>query len=241
MHAVQSMGRRFEKEDARMTEMPEQEEAIFFRLGDENSVVPSSKVILDLHLPLLQTADGSRVLSQNIDLTVQGPEKLCIIGSNGCGKSTLLRQIVGMLRDRPDLRISYMPQNYEELLDLDRTPVDFLDRSGDKEERTRIRTYLGALKYTADEMDHRIRDLSGGQKAKIYLLSMSLSDANVLLLDEPTRNFSPLSGPVIRSMIRDFPGAVISVSHDRAFINECCSRILLLTPDGLQPADSSEE
>lgn len=64
------------------------------------------------------------------------------------------------------LRQSICLQNYEEILDLDMTPVDFLDKSGDKEERTRIRTYLGSLKYTADEMEHPIRELSGGQKAQ---------------------------------------------------------------------------
>ena len=126
-----------------------------------------------------------------------------------------------------------MPQDYAELLDLDMTPVDYLDKSGDKDERTRIRTYLGALKYTADEMDHPIRELSGGQKAKVILLKLSLSDANVLILDEPTRNFSPLSGPVIRKMIKNFPGAVISISHDRKYISEVCDRILRLTKDGL--------
>ena len=82
-----------------------------------------------------------------------------------------------------------MPQNYEDQLDLSLTPVEYLNTTGDKEEMTRIRTYLGALKYTADEMDHPIRELSGGQKAKVLLLKMSLSNANVLILDEPTRNF----------------------------------------------------
>ena len=121
----------------------------------------------------------------------------------------------------------------EELLDLDETPVEFLDHTGDKEVRTRIRTYLGSLKYTADEMDHPIRELSGGQKAKVLLLKMSLSDANVLILDEPTRNFSPLSGPVIRKMIALFPGAVISISHDRKYIDEVCTKVYTLTENGL--------
>ena len=116
----------------------------------------------------------------------------------------------------------------------DMTPVDFLDKSGDKEERTRIRTYLGSLKYTADEMEHPIRELSGGQKAKVLLLSMSLSGANVLILDEPTRNFSPLSGPVIRKMLREFPGAIISISHDRKYIDEVCDKIYELDYSGLR-------
>lgn len=73
-----------------------------------------------------------------------------------------------------------MPQNYEDQLDLSMTPVDFLDSTGEKSERTKIRTYLGSLKYTADEMDHPIRELSGGQKAKVLLLKMSLGKPMVL-------------------------------------------------------------
>ena len=141
------------------------------------------------------------------------------------------------LLNRTDIRAQYMPQNYEELLNLDVTPVEFLDDTGDKEVRTRIRTYLGSLKYTADEMDHPIRELSGGQKAKVLLLKMSLSDANVLILDEPTRNFSPLSGPVIRKMIAAFPGAVISISHDRKYIDEVCTKIYTLSENGLKETD----
>ena len=83
-------------------------------------------------------------------------------------------------------------------------------------------------------MEHPIRELSGGQKAKVLLLRMSLSGANVLILDEPTRNFSPLSGPVIRKMLREFPGAVISISHDRKYIEEVCDKIYQLNPNGLQ-------
>ena len=127
-----------------------------------------------------------------------------------------------------------MPQNYDDLLDLDMTPVEFLDVTGDKAARTRIRTYLGSLKYTVDEMDHPIRELSGGQKAKVLLLKMSLSNANVLILDEPTRNFSPLSGPIIRKMIASFPGVVISISHDRKYIDEVCTKVYTLTEEGLK-------
>lgn len=83
-------------------------------------------------------------------------------------------------------------------------------------------------------MEHSISELSGGQKAKIFLLKMSLSGANVLILDEPTRNFSPLSGPVIRKILREFPGAIISISHDRKFINEVCDKVYCLTEDGLK-------
>lgn len=181
--------------------------------------------VIEYTLAKLTTRDEKRILAEDINLKIRGSEKICIIGANGVGKTTLLRKIAEELSQRDDIKAEYMPQNYEEILDLDMTPVDFLDKSGDKEERTRIRTYLGSLKYTADEMEHPIRELSGGQKAKVLLLSMSLSGANVLILDEPTRNFSPLSGPVIRKMLREFPGAIISISHDRKYIDEVCDKI----------------
>lgn len=175
-----------------------------------------------------------RILAEGIHLKIKGSEKICMIGANGAGKTTLLKKIAEELLNRNDIKAEYMPQTYEDLLDLDVTPVDYLDKTGDKEERTRIRTYLGSLKYTPDEMEHPIRELSGGQKAKVLLLRMSLSGANVLILDEPTRNFSPLSGPVIRKMLREFPGAVISISHDRKYIEEVCDKIYQLNPNGLQ-------
>ena len=233
MHTVKAMGKRFEKEDENMTQMPEQEEAIFFKLGDENARMPAGKTVIEYELDELRTPDGTKVLSKDIFLRVRGPEKICIVGTNGVGKTTLLKRMAAELLSRKDIKAQYMPQNYEELLDLELTPVEFLDDTGDRAIRTRIRTYLGSLKYTADEMDHSIRELSGGQKAKVLLLKMSLSDANVLILDEPTRNFSPLSGPVIRRMIASFPGAVISISHDRKYIEEVCTKTYTLTEKGL--------
>ena len=234
MHTVKAMGKRFEREDENMTQMPEQEEAIFFKLGNEEARMPAGKTVIEYSLDELKTPDGIKVLARDIFLRVRGPEKICIVGTNGVGKTTLLKQMAEELLSRKDIRAQYMPQNYEELLDLDMTPVEFLDDTGDKAIRTRIRTYLGALKYTADEMDHPIRELSGGQKAKVLLLKMSLSDANVLILDEPTRNFSPLSGPVIRKMIASFPGAVISISHDRKYLDEVCTKTYTLTEEGLK-------
>ena len=87
---------------------------------------------------------------------------------------------------------------------------------------------------TADEMFHPIRELSGGQKAKLLLLKISLTEAKVLILDEPTRNFSPLSGPEVRGILKQFPGAIISVSHDRKYITEVCNTVYRLTRVGLE-------
>ncbi len=233
MHAVKSLEKRFAKEDAEMTKMPIMESAISIKLNPDVAAIPAGKTVLDFQLTRLMTPDNQRVLSKNIHLILRGSEKICIVGANGVGKTTLLRKISEELLARTDIQAGYMPQNYEEELDLSMTPVDFLDKTGSREERTTIRTLLGTLRYTAEEMDHAISDLSGGQKAKILLLQMILSGNNVLILDEPTRNFSPLSGSAIRDLLRRFPGAIISISHDRKYISEVCDTVYSLTENGL--------
>ena len=117
---------------------------------------------------------------------------------------------------------------------MSQTPVDFLTVIGSKEENSKIRTYLGSMKYTPDEMEHPIADLSGGQKAKLLLLQMSMSGSNVLILDEPTRNFSPLSNPVVRQMLKGFGGAILSISHDRKYMEEVADKVYELTEKGLE-------
>lgn len=230
MHRVKAYEARFEKEFENMTEIPETEDAIFIKFG-EKAELPSGKTVLDVLIPELKVED--RILAENVELKVRGPEKVCIVGKNGCGKTTFLRLVAELLKERKDIKVSYMPQNYEELLNMQQTPVEYLSETGDKEEISKIRTYLGSMKYTADEMQHNIADLSGGQKAKLLLLKMSMSGSNVLLLDEPTRNFSPLSNPVIRDMLKGFRGAILTVSHDRKYIAEVADKVYELTKDGM--------
>ena len=203
--------------------------------------MPNGKRVLEFAREELWVSQGAsegigesgRLLARDIKLSVTGPEHICIIGKNGAGKTTLLREIARELLARTDIKAYYMPQNYEDALDMTVTPVDFLCETGDREEVSRIRTYLGSMKYTADEMLHPIEELSGGQKAKLLLLKMSMAGCDVLILDEPTRNFSPLSNPVIREMLKNYGGTIISISHDRKYINEVCDTIYELTEQGL--------
>lgn len=215
-----------------MTQIPEEEDAIFIKFN-EQIIIPNGKTILDFRLE--QLCINNRTLAENVILNVRGPEKICIIGKNGIGKSTLLKVIAEELLGRQDIKAGYMPQNYEDLLDFNLTPIEYVATTFDKEEITRIRTYLGSMKYTADEMNHAIREMSGGQKAKLLLLKLSLEGCNVLVLDEPTRNFSPISNPVIRDVLKSYNGTIISISHDRKYIKEVCDKVYILTESGLYP------
>ena len=231
MHSVIATGKRLERETEDFTEFPEEEEAIitFF---DPAVRLPAGKTVLDWSSPQLTV--GERVLARDVSLRVAGPAAVGITGRNGAGKSTLLRALWEELRPRRDLRAAYMPQDYAEVLDYARTPLEHLSAVYDKETLTRARSCLGSMRFTREEMTGKIAALSGGQRAKLLLLDMVLQGANVLLLDEPTRNFSPLSAPVVRAALREFGGAIISVSHDRKYLSEVCTAVYELTPEGLR-------
>ena len=229
MHAVKSLGRKLDEKKENLTERFDPEEAIniFFADVDLNP----GKVILDYHLDELTV--GERVLARNIELQVRGRDKVCLIGKNGSGKTTLLRMMKDVIMSDDSVIAGYMPQNYDEIMDFDISPVEFLKKEGTREEISRIRTHLGSLKFTAEEMEHDVRELSEGQKCKILLLKLILDGCNVLIMDEPTRNLSPLSNPQVRKMLIEYGGCIIAVSHDRKFIENVCDKVYMLDEDGL--------
>lgn len=230
MHVIKSMGNRFEREAEDFEEIPVKEDAILVKFS-HTKPLPNSKTIVQLENATLQL--NGQTLAQSLQLLIRGPEKVGIVGRNGIGKSTLLKQLWQELQQRTDLSAGYMPQNYMDVLHADETPLSFLTNSGDQEERTQIMTYLGSLRYTRLEMDHPIRNLSGGQQAKLLLLKMDLEGNNVLLLDEPTRNFSPLSQRELRTLFKNFEGAILTVSHDRLFLQEVCDKVYELQENQL--------
>lgn len=225
MHATKALEKRLDKQKQDLTAYHEEEEAIM--LGFKKVKVPNFKKIIDFKLDELKI--GDKLLASNIKLEIYGPKKVAIIGQNGAGKSTLLHIIKDMLADRA----SYMPQNYDEKMDEDIDVVHFIKKDPTKDEYSEIRTMLGSLKYKDDEMLHKISSLSGGQKAKLYFLKMIYERKDILLLDEPTRNLSPLSSPVIRSVLKDYDGAIIMVTHDRSLLEEVADEIYELDQDGL--------
>ena len=127
-----------------------------------------------------------------------------------------------------------MPQDYHKKLQLDLSPIAYLSKTGEKEELQKIQSHLASLNFSYPEMHHQIRSLSGGQQGKLLLLYLVLRKPNFLLLDEPTRNFSPTSQPEIRKLFATYPGGLVTVSHDRRFLKEVCTTIYRLTEHGLE-------
>jgi len=231
MASVKSQEKRFERERKEFTEIPDTEESIYLDFGEGK--VANGKVVCDIELDSLEIKE--KQLAKNIKIKVIGPEKVVIVGKNGVGKTTFIKKLVENMADRKDLVVGYMPQNYEELISCYSGVLDYVaENTYDKEELTKIRTFLACLKFTHEEVQGKIDDLSGGQKAKLFIAKLMASDCDVLILDEPTRNLSPLSNPVIREALSHYNGAIISISHDRKFIKEVGTRILELTPQGFE-------
>lgn len=218
---IKSIEKRLEREKEEMIEDVDVEQAI--KIASKNiTPIPSSKKIYSYQGDL---KIGNKTLQTGIDFEVVGPQKIAIIGSNGTGKTTFLKKVYSDLSSRKDIKVGYMPQNYQDTLEKFDSSVDFLQHISPKTSLTEIKTYLGCMKFSNDEMEGDISGLSGGQKAKLLITGFVLSGCNVLVLDEPTRNLSPLSSPMVNEMLKNFKGAIISVSHDRNFITDVCDSV----------------
>lgn len=227
MHSLKSQEKKLDNTE--LTEIPDVEEEIYFYL--ESAMIPRTKKIL--HLDQKELKVEGRILSKNIRLDIIGNIHLCIIGKNGVGKSTLVKEIYEQLKNREDIKVGYMPQTYDDILNHYEYVLDFLCPSGDKDSTTKAMMYLGNMKFTREEMTGKITNLSNGTKAKLFLMKLVLDKCGVLVLDEPTRNVSPLSNPVIRKVLKEFKGTIISVSHDRKYIEEVIDSLYVLTSEGL--------
>jgi ATPase subunit of ABC transporter with duplicated ATPase domains len=228
MKTLKAQERRFESQE--LTEVPDYEESINFFF--DSISVPSKKEILKLSLDEL--CIENKTLATNLHLDVRGGEHIVIIGDNGVGKTTLLKKIKESLDTRDDIYVGYMSQDYNDILKYYKTPIDYLITTGDKDEISLIRSYMGNMNFTRDEMINDIEYLSGGSKAKLILLKLILNKYDVLLLDEPTRNVSPLSNPVIRESLQNYGGTIISISHDRKYISEVCDKVYELKCSGIE-------
>lgn len=227
MKSVKSLEKRMDREQEELTKRFDGEEEINFFFQDFD--IPHSKKVLDFQTEALSVQ--GKQLSKSIHLEIYSKSKTAIIGNNGCGKSTLLKAILHDLQDRED--IGYMPQNYDDFLDPNCSVLDFLCKDRDKQTQSSLQTLLGSLKFTAEEMNQLCKECSEGQKAKLYLIKLMFEKKTFLILDEPTRNLSPLTNPIIRKALKDYPGTLLFISHDRLLLEEVADQVLVLNAEGL--------
>lgn len=231
MKSMKSQESRYEREREDFQEIPEREEEINLFFSNENGLA-SNKLVLNYEQETVYIKDT--VLARNINLIIKGPEKIAMIGKNGVGKTTFLKKIVEDISKNKTLTLGYMSQQYTDVLNPDDTVLEAIRLQPDKEYETKIRTMLGSLNFTSEEMLYQVQSLSGGQIAKLMLLRLVLLAPDVLVLDEPTRNLSPLSLPVIHELLKQFRGCIICVSHDRNFIVDVFDCVYRLKKDGLE-------
>lgn len=256
MHSIKSMEKRYIKEKENLTQKYEVEDAINLkfdnldkgRSGSSNSkinyLVDANKEVLDLNIDSLKVNSGITLIDKQISLYIKGAKKVALIGENGVGKTTLLRLFYHELKKNTSFKVGYMSQNYEDELLNYLSPLDYLSKTlnvSNKEDLTKIQTYLGSLKLTYEEMNRSISSLSGGEKAKIFFAKLILEKDNVMLLDEPTRNISPLSNKAFINSIKEYNGVLIAVSHDRNFVYQVFDDIYELDKENGLKKISKEE
>lgn len=178
-------------------------------------------------------------LFSHLSLHVRSGDRIALIGPNGVGKSTLIKLItgdekadMGEIRYGANLDIGYYDQ-HQSSLHPDKTVLDEVWDRFPRMEQSDVRGALGMFLFTGDDVLKPIRTLSGGEKGRVALTTLMLRQDNLLLLDEPTNHLDMESREVLEDALSDFGGTLITVSHDRYFINRVANRILEMRPDGV--------
>jgi len=178
---------------------------------------------------------GRRVVHDGLNLIVRRGERWCVMGKNGAGKSTLLKMVAGQLA--PDaghvklgasLAMGYFAQQSLDLLDPDLTIEEQLRKDFPDESIGVLRNLAGAFQFSGDEIDKKIRSLSGGEKTRLVLARMLLNPPNFLVLDEPTNHLDLATKEMLLDALEDFDGTMLFVSHDREFLRGLSNRVLEL-------------
>lgn len=182
---------------------------------------------------------GEKHLFSHLDLHVRSGDRVALIGPNGVGKSTLIKLITGEVEaDSGDIRfgsnvdLGYYDQ-HQSSLHPEKTVLDEVWDRFPRMEQSDVRGALGMFLFTGDDVFQPIRTLSGGEKGRVALTALMLRKDNLLLLDEPTNHLDMDSREVLENALAGFNGTIITVSHDRYFINRVADRILEMRADGV--------
>ena len=180
---------------------------------------------------------GGRMLFAPFDLSVAFKERVGIVGANGSGKTTLLKTVVGLIptdsgtvKIGPSVVLGYYAQE-QDTLPFDRTPLEYVRSIRPITEQQAI-GILRRLLFSYRDMHNTIRHLSGGEKSRLQIVRLMLTDANFLVLDEPTNNLDLASIEVLEAALQEFEGTILSVSHDRYFLDKIADRIVEIRQNG---------
>jgi ATPase subunit of ABC transporter with duplicated ATPase domains len=183
----------------------------------------------------VRKAYGRRIVHDGLNLTIRRGERWCVMGRNGAGKTTLLRMVAGALmpdrgavRIGASVRLGYFAQQALDLLDPDLTVWEQIDRDFPQESMGVLRNLLGAFQFSGEDVDKKIRALSGGEKTRLVMARMLLDPPNFLVLDEPTNHLDLATKEMLVASLSSFEGTMIFVSHDRAFLRGLSNRVLEL-------------
>jgi ATPase subunit of ABC transporter with duplicated ATPase domains len=183
----------------------------------------------------LRKAYGDQVIYDGLNLTIQRGERWAVMGANGAGKTTLLRMISGALEpDSGDVRIGasvqmgYFAQQALQVLDPNKTVWEQLQNDFPNDSVGAIRSLAGAFQFSGDDVEKKIRFLSGGERSRLVLARMLMYPPNLLVLDEPTNHLDLATKDMLISALKDFEGTMIFVSHDRSFLRGLSTRVLEL-------------
>ena len=175
---------------------------------------------------------GDKHIFSGLDLFVERGEKIALVGRNGEGKTTFARMLVGdtevtrgELRVGHNVKIGYFAQNQDDLMDADFTVFDTLDRIAVGDIRTRLRDILGAFLFKGEDVDKKVKVLSGGERSRLAMAKLMLEPHNLLILDEPTNHMDIQSKDVLKAALKEYDGTLIVVSHDREFLDGLVNKV----------------
>lgn len=192
------------------------------------AVVPGKVVI---EASDLSKSYGDKSVLKDVELLVERGAKIAFVGQNGQGKTTLAKTIVGEVEYEGNLklghnvRLGYFAQNQSEYLDGNKTVLDLMEDAADDQSRRKVRDMLGAFLFRGDEVEKKVKVLSGGERNRLALCKMMLEPFNVLIMDEPTNHLDLQSKNVLKEALRNYDGTLILVSHDRDFLQGLAERV----------------
>ena len=200
---------------------------------------PRSGKVAVLAEGVAKSFENKQVFS-GVDLMVARQEKIALVGKNGAGKPTLTKILTNQIKCEGkfeighNIDIGYYAQDQTETLDLEKTVFQTIDDEAVGEIRTQIRALLGTFLFQGEDIDKKVKVLSGGEKARLALCKLLLKPCNLLIMDEPTNHLDMKSKDMLQAALKNYDGTLIMVSHDRHFLHGLVNMIYEVTPSGLK-------